>query len=112
MVDEFLGLISEVFEKRIFDLPAGQIIGGAAIIIVFLAIRRIFAKTGIYYLTKLTERTKTELDEKFLEALKGPLKFIPIVLGVFFFTQWFALAENALELFLTTSFDIYKDRSS
>lgn len=101
MVDEFLGLISEVFEKRIFDLPAGQIIGGAAIIIVFLAIRRIFAKTVIYYLTKLTERTKTELDEKFLEALKGPLKFIPIVLGVFFFTQWFALAENALELFLT-----------
>ena len=101
MVDEFLGLISEVFEKRILDMPAGQIIGGAAIIIVFLAIRRIFAKTVIYYLTKLTERTKTELDEKFLEALKGPLKFIPIVLGVFFFTQWFALAENALELFLT-----------
>ena len=101
MFDEFLSLLSEVFEKRILDMPAGQIIGGAAIIIAFLAIRRIFANTVIYYLTRLTERTKTELDEIFLEALKGPLKFIPIVLGVFFFTQWFALAENALEFFLT-----------
>jgi len=101
MLDEFLGLIAEVFEKRILDMPAGQIIGGAAIIIAFLAVRRIFAKTVIFYLTTLTERTQTELDEKFLEALKGPLKFIPIVLGIFFFTQWFALAENALDFFLT-----------
>ena len=101
MVNEFLNLVSEVFEKRIFEMPAGQIIGGAIIMIAFLAVRRIFANTVIFYLTKLTKRTKTELDEIFLEALKGPLKFIPIVLGIFFFTQWFELSENALKFFLT-----------
>ena len=101
MVNEFLTLVSEVFEKRIFEMPAGQIIGGAIIMIAFLAVRRIFANTVIHYLTKLTKRTKTELDEIFLEALKGPLKFIPIVLGSFFFTQWFELSENALQFFLT-----------
>ena len=51
-------------------MPAGQIIGGAIIMIAFLAMRRIFANTVIHYLTKLTTRTKTELDEIFLEALK------------------------------------------
>ena len=101
MFNEFLTLISEVFEKRIFEMPAGQIIGGAIIMIAFLAVRRIFANTVIFYLTKLTSRTKTNLDEIFLEALKGPLKFIPIILGVFFFTQWFELSENALNYFLT-----------
>ena len=101
MVNEFLILVSEVFEKRIFEMPAGQIIGGAIIMIAFLAVRRIFANTVIFYLTKLTKRTKTKLDEIFLEALKGPLKFIPIVLGIFFFTQWFELSENALKFFLT-----------
>ena len=101
MVNEFLNLVSEVFEKRIFEMPAGQIIGGAIIMIAFLAVRRIFANTVIFYLTKLTKRTKTKLDEIFLEALKGPLKFIPIVLGIFFFTQWFELSENALNFFLT-----------
>ena len=101
MVNEFLNLVSEVFEKRIFEMPAGQIIGGAIIMIAFLAVRRIFANTVIFYLTKLTKRTKTELDEIFLEALKGPLKFIPIVLGIFFFTQWFELSENALKFFLS-----------
>ena len=101
MVNEFLILVSEVFEKRIFEMPAGQIIGGAIIMIAFLAVRRIFANTVIFYLTKLTKRTKTKLDEIFLEALKGPLKFIPIVLGIFFFTQWFELSENALKFFLS-----------
>ena len=101
MVNEFLILVSEVFEKRIFEMPAGQIIGGAIIMIAFLAVRRIFANTVIFYLTKLTKSTKTDLDEIFLEALKGPLKFIPIVLGIFFFTQWFELSENALKFFLT-----------
>ena len=78
MLDEFLTLVEEVFEKRFFDMPAGQIIGGALIIIAFLAVRRIFANTVIFYLTKFTDSTATELDGAFLDALKGPLKFIPI----------------------------------
>jgi len=101
MLDEFVTLVGEVFEKRFFDMPAGQIIGGALIIIAFLAIRRIFANTVIFYLTKFTDSTATELDGAFLDALKGPLKFIPIVLGVFFFTQWFELSPGASAFFLT-----------
>ena len=82
MLDEFLILVEEVFEKRFFDMPASQIIGGALVVIAFLAVRRIFANTVIFYLSKLTDRTSTELDGEFLDALKGPLKFIPIVPGL------------------------------
>jgi MscS family membrane protein len=101
MLDEFLILVGEVFEKKFFDMPAGQIIGGALIIVTFLAVRRIFANTVIFYLTKFTESTATEMDGAFLNALKEPLKFIPIVLGVFFFTQWFELSSGVSVFFLT-----------
>ena len=101
MLDEFMILVEEVFEKRFFDMPASQIIGGALVVIAFLAVRRIFANTVIFYLSKLTDRTSTELDGAFLDALKGPLKFIPIVLGVFFFTQWFELSPGVSAFFLT-----------
>jgi len=101
MLDEFLILVEEVFEKRFFDMPASQIIGGAVIFIAFLAIRRIFANTVISYVSKITDRTETEVDDEFLEALKGPLKFIPIVLGIFFFTQWFELSPGVSAFFLT-----------
>ena len=101
MLDEFLILVEEVFEKRFFDMPASQIIGGAVIFIVFLAIRRIFANTVILYVSKITDRTETEVDGEFLAALKGPLKFIPIVLGFFFFTQWFELSPGVSAFFLT-----------
>ena len=100
MLDEFMTLVKEVFEKRFFDMPASQIIGGALIIIAFLAVRRIFANTVIFYLSKFTDSTATELDGEFLDALKGPLKFIPIVLGVFFFTQWFELSPGVSAFFL------------
>ena len=101
MLDEFMILVEEVFEKRFFDMPASQIIGGAVIMIVFLAVRRIFANTVILYVSKITDRTETEVDGEFLEALKGPLKFIPIVLGIFFFTQWFELSPGVSAFFLT-----------
>ena len=101
MLDEFLILVEEVFEKRFFDMPASQIIGGTVIFIVFLAVRRIFANTVILYVSKITDSTETEVDDEFLEALKGPLKFIPIVLGIFFFTQWFELSPGVSAFFLT-----------
>ncbi len=101
MLDKFMILVKEVFEKRFFDLPASQIIGGALVIIAFLAVRRIFANTVIFYLSKFTDSTATELDGEFLKALKGPLKFIPIVLGIFFFTQWFELSLGVSAFFLT-----------
>ena len=101
MLDEFMILVEEVFEKRFFDMPASQIIGGTVIFIVFLAVRRIFANTIILYVSKITDSTETELDGEFLEALKEPLKFIPIVLGIFFFTQWFELSPGVSAFFLT-----------
>ncbi len=101
MLDEFMILVEEVFEKRFFDMPASQIIGGTVIFIVFLAVRRIFANTIILYASKITDRTETEVDGEFLEALKEPLKFIPIVLGIFFFTQWFELSPGVSAFFLT-----------
>ena len=99
MFDEFMILVGDVFERRFFDMPATQIIGGALVIIAFLGIRRIFANTVILYLSKFTDRTSTDLDAKFLDALKEPLKFIPIVLGVFFFTQWFELLPDVSSFF-------------
>ena len=53
------------------------------------------------YVSKITDRTETEVDGEFIEALKGPLKFIPIVLGIFFFTQWFELSTGVSAFFLT-----------
>jgi MscS family membrane protein len=100
-LDEFLALVKEVFAMTFFKMSAGQIIGGSLIIIAFLMVRKIFAKTIIVYLTRFTESTATKLDGQFLDALKEPLKFIPVILGVFFFTQWFTLSASVTAYFLT-----------
>ena len=100
-VDEFLALAKEVFAMTFFNMSAGQIIGGSLIIVAFLMVRKIFAKTVIVSLKRFTDSTATELDGQFLDALKEPLKFIPVILGFFFFTQWFTLSAGVSAFFLT-----------
>ena len=51
MLDEFMILVEEVFEKRFFDMPASQIIGGTVIFIVFWR----FAEFCEHYFVRLKD---------------------------------------------------------
>lgn len=98
--DEFLVLFKEVFEMTFLGMSAGQLVGGTVIILTFLVLRKAFANTVIAYIARLTKKTDTDLDDKMLAALQEPLKFIPVVLGFFFFTQWFELPTDVSDFFL------------
>lgn len=93
-MEAFLALIEQVFSATFFGITAWHAVGGTLVLILFVLLRNVFARTVITYLSRLTQKSKTDLDDKILEALTEPLKFIPIVLGVFFITQWFALPAD------------------
>jgi MscS family membrane protein len=78
-----------------FSLPLGNIIAAFFSLIFFLMLRKLFASLTIYVLQPLAKRTKTYYDDRILSALKGPLSFVFVTIGVRLF---FAL------LFLETPF--------
>ena len=100
-MDEFLQMIVDVFSATFFGITAWNAIGGALVILLFVVLRGVFARRVIAYLSKLTARTKTDVDDKILNALSSPLKFIPIIAGVFFLTQWFGLPDNIIVVLLS-----------
>jgi len=100
---DFWALFSNVWAASFFGMSAWQILAGALILLLFLILRKIFARVIISRIRSLTKRTKTDLDDKILDALEEPLKLIPIALGFFFMVQWFDLPPDTAKIILTAS---------
>jgi len=89
-VKEF-SFLNEIY----FGLPLGNIIAAIFSLFFFWMLRKLFATLTLNVLQPLAKRTKTYYDDRILSALKGPLSFVFVTVGVRLF---FAL------LFLETKF--------
>ena len=83
------------FSELYFDIPLGNILTAILSLFFFLFLRKLFAKLTLQVLQPLARQTKTYYDDRILSALKGPMSFVFVTIGVRLF---FAL------LFLETSF--------
>ena len=83
------------FNEIYFGLPLGNIITAVFSLFFFLMLRKLFATLTLTVLQPLAKRTKTYYDDRILSALKGPLSFVFVTVGVRLF---FAL------LFIETPF--------
>lgn len=78
-------------ETALGGMTAGHLIVGGLVMVVCVALRRLFAFFVIARIRKFTKNTKTDLDDKLMVALTEPIKSIPIILGVFWFANYFVL---------------------
>jgi len=83
MFENFLALFSEVWKKGILGIDIFQIIIGLGIFLIFLLFRGIISKVIINRLKKIASKTTNKLDDTFVQAMEGPARFFPIVIGFF-----------------------------
>ncbi len=97
MIVEFWNLFLSLWsiETIIGGMSAGHLVLGALVLVICVTARKLFARFVISRIRKLTKRTKTNLDDAILAALKEPIKFIPIIFGVFWISNYFALPSDA-----------------
>ncbi len=67
----------------------------------FLFLRVIFRKVIVSFLGKITAKTKTDFDDKLLEAIKKPIEFIIVIVGLIVAKDILNLESNINEI--TTS---------
>jgi MscS family membrane protein len=94
----FWEITLEVWNQGVFGVSIGHIVTSIAIFFAFLVIRGLFSKLVINRLKALTRRTKNSVDDHALEALEGPIRMIPIALGVFFSLDHLNLGGEAAVL--------------
>jgi len=91
----YRGSFGDFFREQFFAIPLGNILGAFFSFFFFLLLRKLFANLVINVLHPFTKTTRINYDERILTALKGPLSFVFIIIGVRLF---FAL------LFIETDF--------
>ena len=81
--ENFSALFGEVWEKGIFGIDIFQILVGLGIFLIFLLFRGLISKIIINRLKKIAKKTTNKLDDTFVQAMEGPARFFPIVIGFF-----------------------------
>lgn len=83
-IKDFWKEVVSVWEHGFMGVDIGSILMALGIFVIFLMLRGLFSKYVLYRLNFWTEKSKTDLDDRIVDALIPPIRFIPIVLGVFF----------------------------
>jgi len=81
--ENFSALFAEVWKKGILGIDIFQILIGLGIFLIFLLLRGFISKIIINRLKKIAKKTTNKLDDTFVQAMEGPARFFPIVIGFF-----------------------------
>jgi len=81
--ENFSALFLEVWKKGILGVDIFQILIGLGIFLIFLLFRGFISKIIINRLKKIAKKTTNKLDDTFVQAMEGPARFFPIVIGFF-----------------------------
>jgi MscS family membrane protein len=99
-LQKFFELVKEVWQQGLLGINIGQIIIAVGILAISFLIRGLFSRFVMGSLHRLAKRTKTSVDEKILQAIDKPVRFIPVVLGIFIATDYLTL-KGDLAFFAT-----------
>lgn len=87
-------MVTHIWKHGFMGIDVGLFIEAIGIFLLFLALRQLFAYLVISALKRWVEKSETELDDQVLAALEGPIKFVPVVIGVFLSGEHLPLKGN------------------
>ena len=83
VLENFQNLFIEIWQQGIAGINFTQIGLGIAILLLFLLLRGLISSFILKRLENYVAKTSNKFDDALVEAAKGPVKFLPIVLGIF-----------------------------
>ena len=94
LLDNFKSLFLSVWDRGIFGIDIFQILIGIGIFLIFLIFRGIISKVIIKRLQNIAKKTTNKFDDAFVQAMIGPARFLPIVLGFFIASYYMSFSED------------------
>ncbi|MBV1886808.1 MAG: mechanosensitive ion channel family protein [Parvibaculaceae bacterium] len=96
--NELWDTVLEVWNTGIFGYSFGDMIVGFGIFLAFYILRGLFSKFVFSYIDRWVADSSSKADDMLHSALSEPLRFVFIILGVFFAFQYLDLAGAAGEV--------------
>ncbi len=84
---DFWTITKDVLDDTAFGTSFGRIMLAVAVFGVLLVARGLFARFFIGWLKRIVKRTRNQVDDRMVESLQAPMRFVPVVLGFFIATE-------------------------
>ncbi len=87
-IQELLSPVYETFpflSNTFLDIPLANLIAATLVFFLFLVLRHLFTTIVTVFLQELAKKTSTYYDNRIISALKGPLSFTFIIIGLHLF---------------------------
>ena len=95
----FTELVKDVWSNGLYGIDIGRIIIGVSILGFFIVLRNLFTSLIVNRVKKWAAKTKTEIDDTIVDAIEAPIRFIPVVLGIFFASSYLNLYNQEAVFF-------------
>ncbi len=82
-LQEFWNLVVDVWNRGFLGIEVGRLLIALGIILLFLVFRHFFNLIVIGRLQRWAARSDNGLDDEAVEVLAAPIRFVPIVIGIF-----------------------------
>ena len=99
VLENFKDLFVEIWQQGISGVNFTQIGLAITIFLFFLLLRGLIAKFILQRLKNYVAKTSNKFDDALVEASAGPVKFLPIVLGIFMATSYMDF-EGKMSIFV------------
>jgi len=97
-IEQFWVLVQDVWANGVWGIDIGLIAEAIGIFLVFLLLRHFFTRFVMSRVRRWTESSETEFDDHVLAALENPIRFIPVVIGLFVAVDYVGLEGTAQEV--------------
>ncbi|OOG21979.1 mechanosensitive ion channel protein MscS [Thioalkalivibrio denitrificans] len=96
---EFWDLVVQVWQEGVYGINIAQVLVALVIFGLFMVFRNLFSRFVLRFLRRAAARTRTDMDNRIVNALYEPIRFIPVVMGVFFALSVLDVEEGTREVF-------------
>ena len=90
-LEKFWKIVLNIWDHGFMGIDVGRILVGMLIFIVFMGLRQVISNVIIASLRRWVTKSSSDLDDRILDALEGPVRFIPVALGTFFALEYLRL---------------------
>jgi MscS family membrane protein len=87
----FWQLTLDVWKTGVLGVDIGRLIMAIAIFMTFLILRRLFTRFVLVFMKRMARQTGSKFDDHAIEVMEDPIRFIPIVMGIFFVIEYLEL---------------------
>lgn len=96
---DFWNLVRSVWNEGFLGIDIATLVISLGILAGFLVLRGLFTTIVLHQIRYWSKKTETTWDDQIVDALAPPIRFVPVVMGVFFASQYLATDGFLLEFF-------------